>query len=97
MQDQLHAATVVKKSLEHEIFLRRHYAKHHLRAGEILNNLFGGRATIIGTLIGALIMGVLQNGLNLLAVSSFYQQMAIGTVLVLAVWLDQMNRTRRLR
>jgi ribose transport system permease protein len=60
-------------------------------------NLFGGRATIIGTLIGALIMGVLQNGLNLLAVSSFYQQMAIGTVLVLAVWLDQINRARRLR
>jgi ribose transport system permease protein/inositol transport system permease protein len=57
-------------------------------------NLFGGRATIAGTLIGALIMGVLQNGLNLLAVSSFYQQMAIGTVLVLAVWLDQVNRAR---
>jgi ribose/xylose/arabinose/galactoside ABC-type transport system permease subunit len=57
-------------------------------------NLFGGRATIVGTLIGALIMGVLQNGLNLLAVSSFYQQMAIGTVLVLAVWLDQANRAR---
>jgi ribose transport system permease protein len=57
-------------------------------------NLFGGRATIFGTLIGALIMGVLQNGLNLLAVSSFYQQMAIGTVLVLAVWLDQINRER---
>jgi ribose transport system permease protein len=60
-------------------------------------NLFGGRATIVGTLIGALIMGVLQNGLNLLAVSSFYQQMAIGAVLVLAVWLDQVNRARRLR
>ena len=60
-------------------------------------NLFGGRATIVGTLIGALIMGVLQNGLNLLAVSSFYQQMAIGTVLVLAVWLDQINRSRRLK
>jgi ribose/xylose/arabinose/galactoside ABC-type transport system permease subunit len=60
-------------------------------------NLFGGRATIVGTLIGALIMGVLQNGLNLLAVSSFYQQMAIGTVLVLAVWLDQSNRSRRLK
>jgi ribose/xylose/arabinose/galactoside ABC-type transport system permease subunit len=57
-------------------------------------NLFGGRASIIGTLIGALIMGVLQNGLNLLAVSSFYQQMAIGAVLVLAVWLDQVNRAR---
>jgi ribose/xylose/arabinose/galactoside ABC-type transport system permease subunit len=60
-------------------------------------NLFGGRATILGTLIGALIMGVLQNGLNLLAVSSFYQQMAIGGVLVLAVWLDQFNRARMQR
>ncbi len=60
-------------------------------------NLFGGRATIAGTLIGALIMGVLQNGLNLLAVSSFYQQMAIGIVLVAAVWLDQVNRNRTRR
>ncbi len=49
---------------------------------------------MLGTLIGALVMGVLQNGLNLLAVSSFYQQMAIGAVLVLAVWLDQVNRAR---
>jgi ribose/xylose/arabinose/galactoside ABC-type transport system permease subunit len=57
-------------------------------------NLFGGRASVLGTLIGALVMGVLQNGLNLLAVSSFYQQMAIGAVLVLAVWLDQVNRAR---
>ncbi len=58
-------------------------------------NLFGGRASVVGTLIGALIMGVLQNGLDLLAVSSFYQEMAIGAVLVLAVWLDQLNRGRR--
>ena len=56
------------------------------------SNLFGGRASVVGTLIGALIMGVLQNGLNLLAVSSFYQQIAIGAVLILAVWLDQINR-----
>jgi len=61
------------------------------------SNLFGGRASVAGTLIGALVMGVLQNGLNLLAVSSFYQQMAIGTVLVAAVWLDQMNRARATR
>jgi ribose transport system permease protein len=54
-------------------------------------NLFGGRGSVVGTLIGALIMGVLQNGLNLLAVPSFYQQMAIGAVLVLAVWLDRVN------
>jgi ribose transport system permease protein len=56
-------------------------------------NLFGGRGSIVGTIIGALIMGVLQNGLNLLAVPSFYQQMAIGAVLVLAVWLDRINRS----
>ncbi|MFN0113725.1 MAG: ABC transporter permease [Paracoccaceae bacterium] len=54
-------------------------------------NLFGGRGSILGTMIGALIMGVLQNGLNLLAVQSYWQQMAIGTVLVVAVWLDQIR------
>jgi ribose/xylose/arabinose/galactoside ABC-type transport system permease subunit len=54
-------------------------------------NLFGGRGSIVGTIIGALIMGVLQNGLNLLAVRPFYQQIAIGAVLVLAVWLDRIN------
>ncbi len=54
-------------------------------------NLFGGRGSVLGTLIGALIMGVLQNGLNLLAVRPFYQQIAIGAVLILAVWLDRVN------
>ena len=39
-------------------------------------------------------MGVLQNGLNLLAVQSYYQQMAIGAVLIFAVWLDQSCRRR---
>jgi ribose transport system permease protein/inositol transport system permease protein len=38
-------------------------------------------------------MGVLQNGLNLMAVQAYYQQMAIGAVLIAAVWLDQI-RTR---
>lgn len=52
-------------------------------------NLFGGRASILGTVIGALIMGVLQNGLNLLAIPSFWQEISIGVVLVAAVWLDQ--------
>src|SRR5579872_1270806 len=60
-------------------------------------NLFGGRGSVVGTIIGALIMGVLQNGLNLLAVPSFYQQMAIGAVLVLAVWLDRVNRSEARR
>ncbi len=57
-------------------------------------NLFGGRGSIFGTIVGALIMGVLQNGLNLLAVPPYYQPIATGTVLVLAVWLDQVNRAR---
>lgn len=55
-------------------------------------NLFGGRATILGTVIGALIMGVLQNGLNLLAIPAFWQQISIGMVLVIAVWFDQMAK-----
>lgn len=61
-------------------------------------NLFGGRGSILGTMIGALIMGVLQNGLNLMAVQAYYQQMAIGAVLIAAVWLDQIRaRGRRLQ
>jgi ribose transport system permease protein/inositol transport system permease protein len=58
-------------------------------------NLFGGRGSILGTMIGALIMGVVQNGLNLLAVQAYWQQLAIGTVLVAAVWLDQMRARGR--
>ncbi len=54
-------------------------------------SLFGGKGSILGALIGALIMGVLQNGLNLLAVQSYYQQIAIGAVLILAVYIDQMQ------
>jgi len=60
-------------------------------------NLFGGRGSILGTMIGALIMGVLQNGLNLLAVQSYYQQMAIGAVLILAVFIDQFQVRREAR
>lgn len=59
-------------------------------------NLFGGRGSILGTMIGALIMGVLQNGLNLLAVQAYYQQMAIGAVLILAVYIDQ-TQSRRMQ
>jgi ribose/xylose/arabinose/galactoside ABC-type transport system permease subunit len=43
---------------------------------------------LLGTLIGALIMGVLRNGLNLLGVSSFLQQIIIGAVIIAAVLLD---------
>jgi ribose/xylose/arabinose/galactoside ABC-type transport system permease subunit len=51
-------------------------------------SLMGGEGTLGGTLVGALIMGVLRNGLNLLGVSSFLQQIVIGGVIVVAVLLD---------
>ncbi len=52
-------------------------------------SLSGGRGWIFGTLVGALIIGVLNNGLNLLDVSSFYQQVVKGGVILLAVILDR--------
>lgn len=51
-------------------------------------SLMGGQGSVVGTLIGALIMGVLRNGLNLLGVSSFIQQVVIGAVIILAVLID---------
>lgn len=51
-------------------------------------SLMGGEGRIGGTLIGALIMGVLRNGLNLLGVSSFIQQTVIGSVIIIAVLID---------
>lgn len=51
-------------------------------------SLLGGEGRIVGTLIGALIMGVLRNGLNLLGVSSFVQQIVIGSVIIIAVLVD---------
>ena len=51
-------------------------------------SLLGGQGSVVGTLIGALIMGVLRNGLNLLGVSSFVQQLVIGAVTILAVLMD---------
>ncbi|PGT83857.1 MULTISPECIES: ABC transporter permease subunit [Bacillaceae] len=52
-------------------------------------SLSGGRGWIFGTLVGALIIGVLNNGLNIMNVSSFYQQVVKGGVILLAVLLDR--------
>jgi ribose transport system permease protein len=57
-------------------------------------SLMGGEGTLAGTLVGALIMGVLRNGLNLLGVSSFLQQIVIGAVIVVAVLLDTVLKKR---
>ena len=59
-------------------------------------SLMGGEGTLAGALIGALIMGVLRNGLNLLNVSSFFQQVVIGVVIIGAVLVDMsLKRHRR--
>lgn len=52
-------------------------------------SLKGGSGTIIGTLTGALIIGVMNNGLDLLAVSSYWQQIVKGLIIILAVMLDR--------
>jgi ribose transport system permease protein len=55
-------------------------------------SLFGGRGTIIGTFIGAMLIAVLKNGLNLLNVGSYIQQIVVGVVILLAVLLDQLRQ-----
>jgi ribose transport system permease protein len=54
-------------------------------------SLMGGVGTISGTMIGAFIIGVLRNGLNMAGVSSFIQQIVIGIVVILAVFIDQLR------
>jgi fructose transport system permease protein len=57
-------------------------------------SLFGGRGTIIGTLIGALIIGVVRNGLVLMGVASQYQILITGILVIVAVSVDQIARKR---
>ena len=52
-------------------------------------SMSGGKGRIFGTLIGALIIGTLNNGLNLLGVSTFYQQIVKGIVIIIAVLIDR--------
>jgi fructose transport system permease protein len=57
-------------------------------------SLFGGRGNVIGTLIGALIVGVFRNGLVLIGVSSVYQTLITGMLVILAVSFDQLSHRR---
>jgi fructose transport system permease protein len=59
-------------------------------------SLFGGRGTIIGTLIGAVIVGVFRNGLTLIGVEVIYQYLVTGILVILAVSVDQLTHRRRL-
>ena len=55
-------------------------------------SLFGGVATVLGTLIGVWIPAVLQNGFIIIGVNPYWQMVAVGIVLVVAVWIDQLRR-----
>ncbi len=58
-------------------------------------SLFGGRGGVMGTLVGALIVGVFRNGLQLIGVASIYQLLITGMLVILAVAVDQLTRMRQ--
>ena len=55
-------------------------------------SLFGGRGRVLGTLFGALIVGVLRNGLTLAGVDVLWQDFAVGVLIIVAVSIDQWIR-----
>jgi len=57
-------------------------------------SLFGGRGVILGSLLGAVIVGVFRNGLTLMGVASVYQTLITGILVILAVATDQLSRKR---
>jgi ribose transport system permease protein len=59
-------------------------------------SLFGGVGSVFGTFVGALILTLVLNGMNLLAVNSSWQPLVTGVIVILAVWLDTKARRRRL-
>jgi ribose transport system permease protein len=60
-------------------------------------SFFGGRGTVLGVFAGVLIRGLLRNGLNLMNVSVFWQQLLIGLIIILAVYVDVLRRRAAVR
>ena len=57
-------------------------------------SLLGGRGSVVGTLIGALIMSVLINGIRILAIQTEWQNVVVGVVVIVAVYADNLRRRR---
>ncbi len=60
-------------------------------------SLFGGRGSIWGSLLGAVLITMIRNGMNLMEISQFKQMMAIGAVVIIAVWIDVLRRQHLLK
>jgi ribose transport system permease protein len=60
-------------------------------------SLFGGRGSIWGSLLGAVLITMIRNGMNLMEISQFKQMMAIGAVVIIAVWIDVIRRQHLLK
>jgi ribose transport system permease protein len=60
-------------------------------------SLFGGIGTVFGTVVGVFIPAILRNGFIIIGVEPFWQQVAVGAVLILAVYIDQLKRRARER
>ncbi len=60
-------------------------------------SLFGGRGSIWGSLLGAVLITMIRNGMNLMEISQFKQMMAIGAVVIVAVWIDVLRRQHLLK
>ncbi|MNW20382.1 Xylose transport system permease protein XylH [compost metagenome] len=57
--------------------------------------MLGGAGTIIGAIIGALVMASLDNGMSIMNVDSYWQLIAKGSILVVAVWFDIYSRQKK--
>jgi ribose transport system permease protein len=60
-------------------------------------SLSGGRGNLFGTVIGAMVMGVVRNGLNLLSINVFWHQVVIGSIILIAVGIDRLSQQRLTR
>jgi ribose/xylose/arabinose/galactoside ABC-type transport system permease subunit len=56
--------------------------------------MLGGEGTLVGVILGALVVGLTSNGLNLFGVPYFYQTITYGLILIVAVLIDQLARKR---